>query len=429
MQKNMNSAATPPEEERLRQLLRDRRRAALARPERFAGALVPYFRRGEMAIPALKADPAAPEDKEAARSASLKLMQGAVRFQPDLFFFDLEDAAPDKPELKPWGREFIVEALTTLPFPNGQLRGFRPNDLRTEDFEEDLLFILRGAGQFVDVIVFPKCLYASDVADIQQILRWACKTYGITHKIWIEVLIEEASAFVEAERIAALEDVSALIFGALDFSGSIAGRIRPETWLDDTVYARQALPVIAAAQGKQAVDAVTSFLPITPRNASGLERERFLSLIAMNAQAAEREGAPPELVKQIAQRDQALEWVRRDAQNARAIGYAAKWILHPGQIEPIQGAWTPTREEALRVLDLVAGYARSAEQGSGAEVVAGTVELADKAVMRSAFWDVTNALQAGILSHADVTATGYRWEQIVRTVRTRDDATVGWAPQ
>lgn len=420
MSESSRPATGAPTEGELRVFLRQRRAAALDKPERYAGALVPYFRRGEMAIPALKADPAAPGDKAAARAASLKLMQGAVRFKPDLFFFDLEDAAPDNPTLRPWAREFLVEGLTTIPFPEGQIRAFRPNNIRTEYFEEDLLHVLKGAGHCVDVIILPKCLYASDVADIQEIVRWARRAYGIGHKIWLEVLIEEASAFAEAEQIAALEDVAALLFGALDFSGSISGRIRPETWLDDTIHARQALPIIAASQGKEAVDAVTSILPITPRNTTGLEEGRFRELIALDGAAAESRGAPPELVEQIARRDRAVDFVRRDAENGRRIGYAAKWILHPGQVEPVQGAWTPTREEALRVLAVVAAYARSAERGSGADLLEGTVELADKAVLRSAFWDVTHARRAGVLTDKDVSDTGYSWERIERTVKTRD---------
>lgn len=411
----------PGAEADLKREIETRRAAALARPELFAGARVPYSRRGEMAVPAFKADPKAPGDKEAARASSLKLMEGPIRFKPDLFLYDLEDAAPDNPEFRPWAREFIVEALTTLPFPKGQLRSFRPNDIRTDAFEEDILHVLRGAGRFVDVIIVPKCLYAADVADIQEIVRWARRAFGIEHKIWLEVLIEEASAFLEAERIAALEDVGALLFGSLDFSASISGRVTPETWMEDTTHARQALPVIAAAHGKHAIDAVTSFLPITPRNTTGLEDETFRRFCAMSAEAAAEAGAPPELTVQMEQRERAVALVRRDAENARRIGYAGKWILHPGQVEPVQNAWTPDREEALRVLRMVAEYARSAERGSGAEVVTGSVELADKAVIRSKFWDLHHAVRAGRIGEADIAATGYTWEQLQRTARTRDE--------
>jgi citrate lyase subunit beta/citryl-CoA lyase len=416
----MSSNEPQASESGLRDLLRARQSAAKLRPEHSAGSRVPYSCRGEMAIPAFKADPAKPGDKAAAREASLKLMRGAIRFKPDLFLYDLEDAAPDSPEFRPWAREFCAEALRTLPFPKGQLRAFRVNNLRTEHFEDDLLEVLRAAGDFVDVIILPKCLHAEDVADIQEIVRWARRAYGIGHKIWLEVLIEEASAFMQAERIAALEDVGALLFGALDFSGSIGGRIDPETWIVDTQTVRQMLPVIAAAHGKHAIDAVTSFLPITPRNTDGLDEDAFRRFCALDAEAARAAGAPEALSGQLAQRDRAFALVRRDAETARRMGYAGKWILHPGQVDPIQNAWTPSREDALRVLAFVADYARSAERGSGAEVLAGTVELADKAVIRSAFWDLRHALRAERLTDADIAATGYTWAQLERTARTRD---------
>jgi citrate lyase beta subunit len=419
---SMSSPESPAHqaESELRAFVRTCQAAARRRPEHSAGSLVPYSRRGEMAIPAFKADPRRPGDKAAAREASLKLMRGAIRFQPDLFVYDLEDAAPDNPEFRPWAREFCAEALATLPFPPGQLRAFRPNSLRTPHFEDDLLGVLRQAGKFVDVIVLPKCLHAEDVADIQDIVRWARRAYGIAHKIWLQVLIEEAPAFAQAGRIAALEDVGALLFGALDFSGSIGGRVDPESWPVDLLYARQALPVIAAAQGKQAVDAVTGYLPITPRNTTGLDDAVFQRYCAMTAQEARAAGAPEPLCAQIAQRERALGYARRDAEAARRMGYAAKWILHPAQVEPIQGAWTPSREEALRTLRFTADYARSAERGSGAEVLHGTVELADKAVIRSAFWDLRHARRAGRISDDDIAATGYSWEQLERTASTRD---------
>jgi len=214
--------------------------------------------------------------------------------------------------------------------------------------------------------------------------------------------------------------VGALLFGALDFSGSIGGRIDPETWIEDTLHARQALPILAAAQGKHAVDAVTSFLPITPRNTTGLDEARFQRFCALDAESARAAGAPEALCTQIAQRDRALALVRRDAESARRMGYAGKWILHPAQVDPIQNAWTPSREEALRVLAFAADYARSAVRGSGAEVLQGTVELADKAVIRSSFWDLRHARRAGRITDADIAATGYTWEQLERTARTRD---------
>lgn len=371
-------------------LIADVQRRHRATKEMVRGLHVPYYRRGEMSIPAFKmksgGDPAVD-----GRADSLKLMKKAAELPIDFFFYDLEDAAPDNPEFKVWARKFVIEALQTCDF-GGRVRAFRPNNIRTEYFEQDCCTVLEKAGDRVQAMVIPKSENADEVKDIVQVVNAIQRVCGHSNTINFEVLIESPKAFCEAEKIAAIPQVTALIFGAWDFARTIGGRVEAETWIHDQGTARQLLPIIAAAYGKEAVDAVTGTLPIRPKDPNDTEG--------------------------LKRREAAIALARRDALDARRCGYAAKWILHPDQIAPIHAAWTPPREEALAALQLTADYATAALRGSGAEVDGN--RLADKAVVGTDWWIVQAGLRAGILNDQDIVATGFTRETLERTVVTRD---------
>ena len=149
---------------------------------------------------------------------------------------------------------------------------------------------------------------------------------------------------------------------------------------------------MAAVHGKEAIDGVTATLPIRPKD--------------------------PEDEAAKSKYEAALRLAQRDAEDAHRIGFAAKWILHPDQIAPVQAAFTPTRADALAALKLAADYTRAAERGSGSELVGN--QLADKAVIGAEWVKVQTALKAGVLTQADVDDSGYSLTVLERTVRTYD---------
>jgi citrate lyase subunit beta/citryl-CoA lyase len=335
----------------------------------------------------------------------------------DFFFYDLEDASPDHPEYKRFARQFVVEALTTFDF-GSRVVAFRPNNIRTEFFEDDLIQVVSNAGHRLDAMVLPKTEFADEVRDIIAIVNRIQEQAGHSNPISFEILIESPRAFLEAEKIAALDQVTALIFGAWDFARTIGGRVEPQSWIHDQAYARQALPIIAAAHGKEAVDAVTGTLPLRPKVPDGVSSEEYLAALETEPSAIDASRFGPKFSDQVAKRRQAIALAEGDARNARRCGYSAKWILHPDQIGPIQGAWTPTRDQALAALDLAASYARAAQSGSGAEVDGN--RLADKAVVGTDWWIVLSGLRGNVINEADVKATGCTLQQLKRTVVTHD---------
>ncbi len=349
-------------------------------PPQRRGRLVPYRRRGVMAIPAFKmragGDPATD-----GRAQSWKLLHKATQTAADCFFYDLEDAAPDHPEFKAYARQFCAEALQQFDFAQ-RIVAFRPNDVRSRYFEDDLVDVLTAAGHRLHALVIAKTEDADEIAAIARLVAQIQRHAGHDNRPMLEVLIESPRAFAQAQQIAAIPSVASLTFGAWDFARMVGGEVRAQSWTADLAAVRQLLPVIAASEGKDAVDAVTAMLPIRPTGQPGT----------------------PEHSAQVQARAEALALAARDAENAKVLGFAGKWVLHPDQVAPIQDAWLPTRARALAALTLAVQYARAAQTGSGAELT-GT-QLADRAVIGADWWLVENALTGGVLTAAECEAPG-----------------------
>ncbi|MCA9564912.1 MAG: hypothetical protein KC561_15555, partial [Myxococcales bacterium] len=322
------------------------------RPEMMRGMRVPYYRRGEMSIPAFKKPKEGSVEVEG-RELSLKLMGKAASLPIDFFFYDLEDASPDNPDYKVFARQFVVEALTSNDYGK-RVVAFRPNNIRTAYFEHDLVEVVSQAGHKLNAMVIPKTEYADEVQDIVRIVKQVQKLAGHDNEIVLECLIESPRGFLEAEKIAAIDGVAALIFGAWDFARTIGGKVEPDSWVHDQQVARQMLPIIAAAYGKDAVDAVTGTLPIRPRKPEQVSAEDYKAALLKTPDDLDPNIYGADFLSALRKRERALDLAQRDASNARNCGYAAKWILHPDQIDSIQGAWTPSRDEALKALQLAA---------------------------------------------------------------------------
>ncbi|MDE0546851.1 CoA ester lyase [Microbacterium sp. C7(2022)] len=127
-------------------------------------------------------------------------------------------------------------------------------------------------------------------------------------------LCETARGVARADRLAAADNVVALMWGAEDLVASIGGtssRTESGVYRDVARYARSRVLVEAAARGKAAIDAV--------------------HLDIADAQGLAAESA-----------------------DAAASGFAATACIHPAQVEVIRGAYRPKPEEvtwAQGVLD------------------------------------------------------------------------------
>jgi len=201
----------------------------------------------------------------------------------------------------------------------------RINGLRTPWWQADL-----AAAVHADVIVVPKVESPEEVAAVVALLPAGAG---------LEVQIETARGLVEVERIAAAgEPLEALVFGPGDFAASIGVPVLT-IGAGPSEYALARIAVAARAFGLQPVDGPYAVLADEP----GL---------------------------------------RTAAELALAHGYDGKWVIHPGQIEPVREVFTPTSDEVERARQILAA-ADGASRVGGEMVDAATKRLAEAVLARA----------------------------------------------
>jgi len=263
---------------------------------------------------------------------------GLGEFMPsglDVAILDLEDGVP--PDEKDRARAAIASVLGLASHGGGPARYVRVNeDPAARDV--DLASVLRPG---LDGIVAPKVDRSEDVARLARDLDEREDAAGIARgSIRIVPSIESAEGLLQAHAIAASTDrVIALLFGAEDFSRDLGLPAERVAEAADLFYARSAVVVAAVAARRQAID-----------------------------------GIWPDVTDD--------EGLRRDAVQARRLGFNGKSLIHPGQIETINDVFTPSPAEvsyARRVIDTFEG-ARS--KGLGAVALDG--KLLDQPIVERA---------------------------------------------
>jgi citrate lyase subunit beta / citryl-CoA lyase len=283
---------------------------------------------------------------------SLKMMTKATSSAADQVMFDLEDACAVSQKVG--ARQTLIEALRTLDFGD-KVRAFRPNNIRTRFFYRDLIEVVEAAGQFVDVVVIPKVYGAEDVLFVDRLLSGVEANIGLpVGRIKLEALIESADAVLHAEAIAkSTPRLGGLIFGLVDFAGDIGAQEVGAEQFFYYNYAKAKVVTAARAAGITCVDGVT-----------------------------------------LAIRD--LEACRRDAKMAARMGFDGKWAIHPGQVDVINAAFSPTPEEIERAQRIFAAYAEADQTGGQGAIVVGD-EMVDAASLRVEWKRLAIARKTGLV--------------------------------
>jgi len=273
----------------------------------------------------------------------------------DLVFLDLEDAcAPAQREVS---RLKAAAALRDLDWGHAT-RAIRMNGVDTRWAHGDIIDVVTGAREALDLIIVPKVRRARDVWWVDVLLTQLEETLELGKRIALEVLIEDVEGLQNVDAIARSSDrLEAVIFGAGDFSASQGARV--DTNFDPVVsypgdmwhYARARIVVAARAAGIDAIDA-----PFPNYRNPGAYRV-----------ACDR---------------------------ASAMGYAGKWAIHPSQVELANDAFAPTPAEILHAEKVVAAYREAEAAGRGATGLDGM--LVDAAHLRLADTIVRKAELLGV---------------------------------
>lgn len=285
-----------------------------------------------------------PRRSELATPASSEHMcEVAAGAGADLVFLDLEDACA--PAAKEAARATAVAALTELDWGT-TIRAIRINGLDTRWCHGDIVEVVTGAREALDVIIVPKVLTAREVWWVDVLLSQLESQLGLTRPIALEALIEEAEGLLNAQEIARSSPrLDALIFGAGDLSASLRSRVdgnfQPRGDYPGDYWHAVRVQVLAAARaaGIAAIDAPYPGY----RDAEGY---------------------------------------RRAAGAASALGFDGKWAIHPDQVPIAHDVFTPTDAEVAEARRLIADYRRAETQGLGA--VGRDGKLVDAALLRHA---------------------------------------------
>ena len=236
----------------------------------------------------------------------------APRSGPDAVVLDLEDAVP--PAAK-------AEARATVARAAGELAGAVPVCVRVNPpgtgwFADDVAALPAGLA----AVVVPKLESAAQVGQVSDALGGHAVVAGL----------ETVRGVADARTVLA-PPVAACYFGAEDYIADLGGVRTPGN--AEVVWARSFVAVAARLAGIPALDMVT----IDFRDG-----DRFLA----------------------------------EAREARALGYAGKMCIHPGQVPLAHDAFRPTEDEIdwarrlLAAFDAAAGATIAFEGQMVDEVVA-----------------------------------------------------------
>ena len=263
--------------------------------------------------------------------SSEKMMTKAAALDLDYVFFDLEDAVA--PDHKKAARGNIVKALNTLEFGR-TVRCVRINDTATRFCYGDIIEVVQGAGEKLDLIMIPKVLDADDVLFVDKLLTQLEKDLGIKNRIGLECLIEEVEGMMNIERIAASTPrLEALIFGMGDYSASQgiavtaiggSGGYPGDIWH----YQRHRLAIACKSFGIDPVDGPYGDI-------------------------------------------QNPEGYREECRRAMTLGLVGKWAIHPSQVDISQEVFSPTRNEVDRARAMKAAFDDALSKGLGAVMYEG----------------------------------------------------------
>ena len=91
-----------------------------------------------------------------------------------------------------------------------------------------------------------------------------------------------------------------------------------------------------------------------------------------------------------------LAQVSRDAESGARMGFDGKWAIHPSHLAPIHAAYTPTRAELERSLQILNAYAAADSQGATGAIVFGD-EMVDAASLRQEWRKIAVAQKSGLI--------------------------------
>ncbi len=249
---------------------------------------------------------------------SARKLEKALAGDADLIILDLEDSVAAS--AKPGARDHVAQALEQGA--RSKPLWVRINPLDTPDALQDLIAIVQYRP---DGIMLPKA--TPDEARLLGHYLTALEAAAGLEAEGIRMIVvatETAPALFRLGDYAGVPRLDALTWGAEDLAaafGSSANRDRDGNLLEPFALART--------------------LCLAGANAAGI--------------------APIETIDPNFRDIERLGWVAGDA---RMVGFRGMMVIHPAQIEPVNGAFTPSEDELERARKIVALFDANPDAGA-----------------------------------------------------------------
>ncbi|MDP9147763.1 MAG: CoA ester lyase [Acidobacteriota bacterium] len=250
---------------------------------------------------------------------SSRKMASARSLHPDALIYDLEDAVSLAKKAE--ARHLLAGELANSGGTSAKIF-IRVNSFDSEFFEEDLRASVRPG---VFGVILPKCHDVAAVSELHQRLQRLENQIGMPEgTIKIVPILETAKGVARASELARSSSrIIALFFGGEDFCADM-GIVRTKTG-DEISFARSHVALSAKAERLAAIDG-----PFTDfHDDAGL-----------------------------------FEETRR----VRQMGFTAKALIHPNQIDTVHRAFAPSGDEIAFAEEVVKEFEKS---GEGVAVVRG----------------------------------------------------------
>jgi len=231
--------------------------------------------------------------------------------------------------------------------------GARIHDVTHASWMMDLQNIVASAGTRLAYLTLPKARGVSDVRRVLLVLRDAERRNALHRRIALHVLIETHGALHQVWEIAALDGVTSLDFGLMDFvsthHGAIPGSaMQSPGQFDHAILRRAKTEIVAAALAYSVVPThnVTTEIGDVTR-------------------------------------------ISEDARRAREeFGFLRMWSIHPNQIGPILDAMQPDYSELVEANEVIS----AAQDASWGPIQSGG-RLYDRAAYRY-YWNLLKRAHA-----------------------------------
>jgi malyl-CoA/(S)-citramalyl-CoA lyase len=276
----------------------------------------------------------------------------------DVINLDLEDSVA--PADKPAARQNIITAINEIDWGTKTL-SVRINGLDTQFWYRDVVDILEGAGERIDLFMIPKAGTASDIYAVDALASAIEMAKGRTRKVGFEVIIETALGFRNVAEIAAASPrMQAISLGAADFAASMGMQTTGIGGTQENYY------MLAPKNGEgprkplwgDPWHGVTAAIVAACRSAG------ILPVDGPFGDFSDDEGF-------IAQ-----------ARRAATMGMVGKWAIHPKQVALANAVFTPSEAQVSEARAILSAMKEAEDKGQGAAVYQG--RLIDLASIRQA---------------------------------------------